>query len=177
LFEEFAMHHVSKTAMRFLLCLSLLLVPAACFAQGGGAVDQSAQKIRLKLLTDFAFETDNLMIGRASRMALDGEWVYITSPDGYVLRASGLGQKTQWQVIFKPKARFINGIYVFDHVLYVLTEPETDGDHTLFRSTDRGNTFEAIDQGLLDCNQYGCSYLYSTQLFATGQLIFVNAGG
>jgi hypothetical protein len=177
LFEEFAMHYVSKTVMRFLLCLSLLLVPAACFAQSGEALDQPAQKIRLKLLTDFAFETDNLMIGRASRLALDGDWAYITSPDGYVLRAYGLGQKTQWKVIFKPEARFINGIYVFDHVLYVLTEPEKDGDHVLFRSTDRGNTFEAIDQGLLDCNIFGCSYLYSTQLYATGQLIFVNAGG
>jgi hypothetical protein len=174
---EFAMHHVSKTAMRFLLCLSLVLVPAACFAQSGEALDQSAQTIRLKLLTDFAFETDNLMISSASRLALDGDWAYITSPDGYVLRAYGLGQKTQWEVIFRPKARFINGIYVFDHVLYVLTEPEKDGDHVLFRSTDRGNTFEAIDQGLLDCNAFNCGYLYSTQLYATGQLIFVNAGG
>jgi hypothetical protein len=101
LFEEFAMHHVSKTAMRFLLCLSLVLVPAACFAKSGEALDQSAQKIRLKLLTDFAFETHNLMIGRASRLALDGDWAYITAVanpafirrDALTFRASGAGAR------------------------------------------------------------------------------------
>jgi hypothetical protein len=148
----------------------------------------------------FKRETD---VGMGAAVAFDAKYVFISSPDGEVLRTeTPLHGDSRLHPIFEANA--INNLQVYDSVLYALTSPNSwqrlcwlkavsrvpslistiskqpspreEPKHALFQSTDHGDSFTPIDQGLKECVGDVCSYLTSTQLFVTGNLIFSNAG-
>jgi hypothetical protein len=169
---------------RFVIAAACLLTSVAAFAQNT-EVDQSADAqstgnggIHLTLLKQFTFPAGVVDPHRAY-LALGPKQVYISSPSGSVLATPSLTPSSKLSTIFHPDARWIDKIYVYDNTLYVLSSPRFDhqDDHTLFQSTDGGEFFQTIDQGLWECSLAPCRYLYSTQLIARNGLLFVNAGG
>lgn len=159
----------------------------------------NAQLIPLKQFR-YKRETD---LGMGAAVAFDARYVFISSPDGEVFRTeTPLHSDSRLHPILEANA--INNLYVYNSVLYALTTPNSwqrlywlkaasktsslistiskkpphreELKHALFQSTDHGNSFTPIDHGLKDCIDDICSYLTATQLFATGNLIFSNAG-
>jgi hypothetical protein len=135
-------------------------------------------------------------------IAFDSRYAFISSPDGELLRTQSLNSDSHLQPVFEVNA--INNVYVYDNVVYALTNPNSwqhlywlkaasrmpplisvkskqpspkdEPKHALFRSADHGHSFTPIDHGLKDCLDDVCAYLTSTQLFVTGNLIYSNAG-
>lgn len=157
---------------------------------------------RLIPLKQFRFKRE-IDVGMGATIAFDAKYVFISSPDGEVLRTeTPLHTESRLHPIFEANA--INKLYVYENVLYALTTPNSwqrlswlkavsrvpslistipkqpppheEPKHALFESTDHGNSFSPIDQGLKECVGDVCSYLTSTHLFVTGDLIFSNAG-
>jgi len=165
----------------FAVTALFLLTSSAAFAQIVTDPDPpplGSHAPKLKLLKQFSFEKDQDIDAHASTIAFDRNRVYVTSPDGLVMAAPSLHPRAEFSTVFQPEAKSVNRVYVYDNALYVLTTPrEGQQDHTHFKSTDRGQTFQPIDYGLLECSSGSCRYLYSTELFAKNDLLFVNAGG
>jgi hypothetical protein len=148
-----------------------LLLPGLAAADDGNGVS-------LKLLKQFSYERTIRIEAKASTIAFDRGHIYLSSPDGEVLETDSLTSSSPLRIIFQPPTTFIDGLYVFDGVLYVPVRPRPGfPDHTLFASSDEGRTFQAIDKGLEDCASGTCSYLEPTQVFAENDSVFVNAGG
>lgn len=158
--------------------------------------------VRVIPLKQFHFKRE-IDLGMGAVVAFDLKYVYISSPDGEVFRTeSPLHSDSHLHPIFEANA--VNNLYVYDNVLYVLMTPNSwqrlswlravsrepslispiakqpspreEPKHALFQSSDHGHSFTPIDQGLKECIQDVCSYLTSTQLFVSGNLIFSNAG-
>jgi hypothetical protein len=107
----------------------------------------------------------------------DGTHVYLNLPNSVLRGTAPLGPASNLQPILTPASGTVTRLYDYDHALYVLARPRSGSeDHTLFQSTDGGNTFSPIDAGLLECAS-SCKYLESTQLLARDGLLYVNAGG
>jgi hypothetical protein len=126
------------------------------------------------------FKVDGELDAAAARTSIvyDGNWVYLNLPDSLLRGTAPLGSSPKLETLFTPASRAISRVYAYDHILYVLSRArEKTADHTLFRSTDGGKSFLAIDAALLECADGLCTHLESTQLLARGRLIYVNAGG
>jgi hypothetical protein len=172
----------SKNALRWIV---LSLLTTSVFAQNttaDGGLDASpvpSDVPRLTLLKQFQFQRTLEPDADASSIAFDRGRVYVTSPDGLVLAARALDSDSELHPIFRPDVSWLSQIYVYSHVLYVLAiRSDNDPDsHTLFQSTDRGRSFQAIDEGLRECTNGICYYLNPSVLFVQDNLLFVNAGG
>ncbi len=108
--------------------------------------------------------------------AHDDQFEYLGTPAGLYRRA--IGGSSFARVAFADET--IHAIAIRNGALYVLKgvgSSQTSPDHTLVRSFDRGVTFTAIDQGLLDCASGECRYLVPKRIAFGPQHLFVNAGG
>lgn len=113
--------------------------------------------------------------------ARDGRFEYLAH-EGGLYRAPNLASGPLERM---PAAGTgIHTIAVHEGALYVLRGvpwQSTSSEHTLLRSMDGGETFEAIDDGLYDCSLlpygYPCAWLVPHQIaFAPGR-IFIEASG
>lgn len=166
------MNSVGNVSMKGSLVVAgaLLLAALAAAKNGGGA--------SLKLLKQFSYERSISVEARASTIAFDRGHIYLSSPDGEVLETESLDPSSGLRTIFQPPTVFVNGLYVFEDVLYVTVRPRPGYlDHTLFRSKDQGQTFQPIDHGLAYCVCGMCGYLQTTEVYARNNLVYVNAGG
>ncbi len=128
-------------------------------------------------LRQFSFNKDLAGDIGLATIAFDGDRVYVSSPDGIVWAADSLA--SDFNPIFQTPNNGIANIYVYNHVLYVLTAPataESEG-HAMFQSKDKGSSFTTIDDGLQTCVGSVCSYIVASQLFAEADLLYANAGG
>ncbi len=143
-------------------------------AANGGRRTPSVSVIPLK---QFSFNKDLAGDVGLATVAFDGDRVYVSSPDGIVWAADSLA--SDFSPIFQSPNHGISNTHVYDHVLYVLTAPATieSEEHTMFQSKDKGSSFTTIDDGLQTCVDSACSYMVASQLFATGDLLYANAGG
>jgi hypothetical protein len=150
---------------------SVIAMMAAC------CLPLFAQGVRVIPLKQFSFNKDLAGDLPLATIAFDTNEVYISSPDGVVLGATSLA--SDLRTVYDASSEGISGIYVNNHVLYVLTNPATsEADwHAMFQSKDQGATFTAIDNGLQKCVDSTCYYLVADQLFAQDNLLFSNAGG
>jgi hypothetical protein len=158
-----------------------LLSASGAFCQTGNADQGSSNSSgpQLTLLRKFSYQHTIQHDAEATNIAFDGARVYITSPDKVVLAAPSLDSHAKLRTIFQPDVERLYRVYVYDHVLYVLGHRTEDtlSSHTFYQSTDRGRSFQAIDNGLQECGRLGCYYLNVSVLFAKDNLLFVNAGG
>lgn len=142
-------------------------------------VDQSFNPIKgLKVLRTISFTND---YGWAkSSLAFDDTYAYISTPNGLYRTGRNVNASDPLQLIAFPDKRIIN-LYVHNNSLYVLkfgeqtnTGPATE--HTFLRSTNHGNTFTALDNGLSYCLSGYCGFLTPTVARFVDPLIFLNAG-
>ena len=142
-------------------------------------VDQSFNPIKgLKVLRTISFTND---YGWArSSLAFDDAYAYISTPNGLYRTGRNVNASDPLQLIAFPDKRIIN-LYVHNNSLYVLkfgeqtnTGPATE--HTFLRSTNHGNTFTALDNGLSYCLSGYCGFLTPTVARFVDPLIFLNAG-
>jgi len=142
-------------------------------------VDQSFNPIKgLRVLRTISFTND---YGWArSSLAFDDAYAYISTPNGLYRTGRNVNASDPLQLIAFPDKRIIN-LYVHNNSLYVLkfgeqtnTGPATE--HTFLRSTNHGNTFTALDNGLSYCLSGYCGFLTPTVARFVDPLIFLNAG-
>jgi len=143
-------------------------------------VDQSFNPIKsLKVLKTFSFTNDYTPYARSS-LAFDDTYAYVSTPNGLYRTARTLNANDPVQLIAFPDKRIIN-LYVHNNSLYVLkfgeqtnTGPATE--HSFLKSTNHGNTFTALDNGLSYCLSGYCAFLTPTVARFVDPLIFLNAG-
>jgi hypothetical protein len=160
------------------ICALVLLTTGTVFAQDSQLALGWPPSLnpRLTLLKQYSFEKQTEVYANAANIAFDGDHIYLSSPDGIVYETSSLDSQSQLHTIFQPPSDGIRGIYVFDGTLYVLVKSRyNEPDHTVYQSTDQGRSFQPIDKGLA-CPDGACTYLPVSELYAEGNLIFVNPG-
>src|SRR5688572_14555723 len=110
--------------------------------------------------------------------ARDDQFEYLATPNG-LYRAPRLATSAPQRIAFAGEN--VHAVAVHEGALYVAkgegNEASTSAQHTLVRSTDRGETFTSIDTGLLDCALPPCRYLVPTRIGFGPDQIYVNAGG
>ncbi len=114
------------------------------------------------------------------RLVFDDQFAYLATPDGLFRTSRSLSANSPRTLIFAGQGFF--NLYVHNNVLYVLKEggdprSNTLEAHSFLKSTDHGQTFVPLDEGLKWCFQQECGYLYTTEAFFRGNLIFLAAGG
>jgi hypothetical protein len=118
-------------------------------------------------------------VGRV-RLVFDDEFAYLATPDGLFRTSRSLNANSS-RTLIGFAGQPIYNLYVRDNVLYVLKE---GGDvrsnsidvHSFLKSTDHGQTFVPLDNGLSWCLSNSCWYLPATQAFFKDSLIFLAAG-
>jgi hypothetical protein len=165
-----------KIAMLATCSLSLFAQGVTVGAGSLGTLPAGRLNVQVIPLKQLSFSADVTSDVPLSTIAFDTNQVYISTPDGVVLGANSLA--SDLKTIYQASNTGISNLYVYNHVLYVLTNPhaaESDW-HAMFQSKDQGATFNAIDNGLQRCTT-ACYYLVANQLFAQGNMLFSNAGG
>jgi hypothetical protein len=150
-----------------LVCLSLALLPVEALSQ-----------VTITTLKEFTYQR-GASIGEGAKIAFDGGFAYVSSPDGQVYRTPSLTTTSPLTEVYA--ARSITDLVDTHNTLYVLVGttgvPENEVlQHSLLQSTDHGASFVPIDEGLKACALGYCEYLSSTELIAENNLLFVNAG-
>src|SRR5215216_580141 len=114
------------------------------------------------------------------RLVFDDQFAYLATPDGLFRTSRSLSETSPRTLIFAGEG-FLN-LYVRNNILYVLKEggdprSNTLEAHSFLKSTDHGQTFVPLDEGLKWCFQQWCGYLSATEAFFSDNLIFLAAGG
>ncbi len=114
------------------------------------------------------------------RLVFDDQFAYLATPDGLFRTSRSLSATSPRTLIFAGE-NFYN-LYVRNNVLYILKDggdprSNTLEAHSFLKSTDHGETFVPLDEGLKWCFQQWCGYLYATEAFFSDNLIFLAAGG
>src|SRR5262245_46012590 len=113
-------------------------------------------------------------------LAFDDVYAYISTPNGLYRTTRTLNIGDPVQLVAFPDKRILN-LYVHNNTLYVLkvgeeTMSSPPTEHSFLESTDHGNTFTALDNGLSYCLSGYCAFLTSTVARFVDPLIFLNAG-
>ena len=150
-----------------LVCLSLALLPVEAVSQ-----------VSITKLKEFSYQRE-ASHGNGAKIAFDGQFAYVSSPDGQVYRTPALTRTSPLTEVYA--AHSITGLVDSNDTLYVLVGttqvPENEAlQHSLLQSTDHGASFVPIDAGLKACAFGYCEYLPSTEVIAENELLFVNAG-
>ena len=121
----------------------------------------------------------NLSVSQV-RLVFDDQFAYLATPDGLFRTSRSLSATSPRNLIFAGEG-FLN-LYVRNNILYVLKEggdprSNTLEAHSFLKSTDHGQTFVPLDEGLKWCFQQWCGYLNATEAFFSANLIFLAAGG
>jgi hypothetical protein len=148
--------------------------PAANFA------DQSFNPVKgLRVVRTVSFTNEYSYYARSS-LVFDDTYAYISTPDGLYRTTKTLNPANPLQPIGFPTGRIVN-LYFHNNTLYVLRAPGyitscPSTDHSFLRSSDHGNSFIALDNGL--SWQFGdhCTFLLPTVARFVDSLIFLNAG-
>ncbi|HEU4933130.1 MAG TPA: hypothetical protein VFT48_13700 [Pyrinomonadaceae bacterium] len=120
--------------------------------------------------------------GRIAKIAFDDQFAYLATPDG-LFRTSRI-ITPESEITFLGFANYlILNLYVHQNVLYVL---KVGGDprsntleaHSFLKSTDHGQTFIPLDEGLKWCLEGEfCQYMHVSQALFRNNLIFITSGG
>jgi hypothetical protein len=115
-----------------------------------------------------------------SSLAFDDAYAYISTPNGLYRTTRTLNPSDAIQLVAFPDKRIID-LYVHNNALYVLKVGEQTtsippAEHSFLESTDRGNSFTALDNGLSYCLSGYCAFLTPTVARFVDPLIFLNAG-
>jgi hypothetical protein len=159
--------------MRKLFPALLFLIAPALVA---GEVDVQASAT---VLTDIRFETDVPYITFDSAMVRDGASSFVATPGGVYRLPSVVRGGAEATVAAFPR-QLIHNLYVHDGELYVMKEgKENRGpatDHSFLRSSDGGQTFVPLDQGLEACLGEWCAFMTPTEAIFRDGAIILNAG-
>jgi hypothetical protein len=120
-------------------------------------------------------------IGKISRIAFDDQFAYLSTPDG-LFRTSRIITPDSPMTFLGFANYAILNLYVHENVLYVAKaggDPRSNAldAHSFLKSTDHGQTFIPLDEGLKWCFRDDCQYMYVSQVFFINNLIFITSGG
>jgi len=172
-------------------CLALSLTPTASqtfmlqpksSARFGisNAADQLFNPIKgLRIVRTLPFTNEYSYYARSS-LVFDDAYAYISTPNGLYRTTRTLNPNDAIQLVAFPDKRILE-LYVHNNALYVLkvgeqTMSNPPTEHSFLESTDRGNTFTALDNGLSYCLSVYCAFLTPTVARFVDPLIFLNAG-
>lgn len=115
------------------------------------------------------------------RLVFDDQFAYLATPDGLFRMAASLSADSP-RTFLGFAGYEISNLYVHNNILYVLKQSGDAGANTLdahsfLKSTDHGQTFVPLDEGLKWCFQDHCEYLWATEAIFRDNLIFLAAGG
>ena len=132
----------------------------------------------LKVIRTIPFTNDYIFT--KSSLAFDDTYAFISTPNGLYRTAKTLNAGNSLDLIAFPDRPILN-LYVHNNSLYVLKFGEQTNagpatEHTFLRSTNHGNTFTALDNGLSYCISGYCGFLTPTVARFADPLIFLNAG-
>jgi hypothetical protein len=141
----------------------------------------AAQPLSARPLVDVPFATTQPFVAISASFAEDENWSYLGTPGG-LYRLPGMVQVDSEAELIEFAGRAIHAVYVHEGNLYVLKErleskDEPASDHSFLRSSDGGETFVPLDDGLEECYGGYCAFLSASQAQFQGDTIFLNAGG
>ena len=180
-------HKKAQKAQRHFRCFCAFCASLVCLVVSSSgtwaqkpvnAARVSAQVTGTKTVQVVSFQK-SLGISRV-RLVFDDQFAYLATPDGLFRTSRSLSATSPRTLIFAGQGFF--NLYVRNNVLYVLKEggdprSNTLEAHSFLKSTDHGQTFVPLDEGLKWCFRDSCEYLYATEAFFIDNLIFLAAGG
>jgi hypothetical protein len=173
-----------KSAFIFALFALSSLTISHCLGQSIGdrvsATNFNGQITGLKTIQEVSYKNQPF-IGKISTIAFDDQFAYLSTPDG-LFRSSRIITPDS-PLTFLGFANYtILNLYVHENVLYVAKaggDPRSNtlDAHSFLKSTDHGQTFIPLDEGLKWCFRDDCQYMYVSQVFFINNLIFITSGG
>lgn len=166
-----------------LFAFSSLTIPHCLARSTQGRIELAnfnGQITGLKTIRVVPYQNDPFA-GKFAKIAFDDQFAYVATPDGLFRTSRVITADSP--ITFLGFANYlILNLYVHQNVLYVL---KVGGDprsntleaHSFLKSTDHGQTFVPLDEGLKWCHQDYCEYMHVNQAFFTNNLIFVTSGG
>lgn len=158
--------------------MRLLLFSLLIAANANAQVDvQSSARV----LADVHFESSRDYITFDSALVRDESSSYLATPGGLFRLPPRITAGASAELI-GFSGRIVHSVALHDGVMYVLKEGSENAqgpasDHTILRSSDRGATFQPMDQRLEECLGGYCSFLEATEIVFRDGAIIVNAGG
>ena len=160
------------------LVLALIFLFGNSVSNPVNAAGFSGQISGIKTIQVVPFEK-SLGVSRV-RLVFDDQFAYLATPDGLFRTSRSLSATSPRTLIFAGEG--FSNLYVRNNVLYVLKDggdprSNTLEAHSFLKSTDHGQTFVPLDEGLTWCIQQFCGYMSATEAFFSNNLIFLAAGG
>lgn len=179
------LHDARKFVFIFALFAYYSLTTSHCLAQSAqdriALTNFNGQITGLKTIQVVPYQSDPAL-GKSAQIAFDDQFTYLATPDG-LFRTSRIITPDS-PITFLGFANYlILNLYVHQNVLYVLKlggDPRSNTleAHSFLKSTDHGQTFIPLDEGLKWCYQgEHCQYMHVRQAFFRNNLIFVTSGG
>jgi hypothetical protein len=158
---------------------------AQCLAQSTrdrfALTNFNGQITGLKTIQTISYKSDAIT-GKSAKIAFDDQFAYLATPDGLFRTSRIITADSQLTFLGFANYQILN-LYIHQNVLYVA---KVGGDprsntleaHSFLKSTDHGQTFIPLDEGLKWCYQGDfCQYMHVTQVFFRNNLIFITCGG
>lgn len=167
----------------FLLAFASLTI-SPCLAQStqhrSALTNFNGQITGLRTIQVIPYKTQPL-IGKIAKIAFDDQFAYLATPDGLFRTSRIITPESPITFLGFANYQILN-LYVHQNVLYVLKEggdprSNTLEAHSFLKSTDHGQTFIPLDEGLKWCFGDFCQYMHVSQAWFRNNLIFITSGG